>query len=549
MKFSTKSVVIIGSGIAGLYSAIKLSEKTDKEILLVTKANLRESNSRYAQGGIVGVLPENLKDSIDLHVQDTINAGAGLTNPDVARLISEKSADAIYDLIKYGVEFDKNCNDKIELTLEAAHSVNRILHSGGDATGKSIEIALCNKAESSKNITIYRQTQAVDLLVDSDKNCKGVILFDSKTGEYETVYASAVIIATGGAGQVYSNTTNPEIATGDGIALAYRAGSVIQDMEFIQFHPTALNIEENGSRFLISESVRGEGAKLKNPDGEFFTQNYDERGDLAPRDVVTRAIFFEMQKKGYDNVFLDTSFISKEKLMERFPNIIRVCKENGIDILENQIPVSPAAHYIMGGIKISANGATSLPGLFAVGEASCSSLHGANRLASNSLLECVVIAGEMSEYLAGRDLEVKPTCDCAIDCLISQYEKQFYDYKLDITEFVKKLKQAMWDNAGIVRNESGLAQALKTIRELRLEFNQLYKCRDIHEYEFRSLLTVSELIIKSAIARKESRGGHYREDFAQTSENAYHSYISKDMFKVAKNFATSPCHPEEGLKP
>jgi len=540
MKFSTKSVVIIGSGIAGLYSAIKLSEKTDKEILLVTKANLGESNSRYAQGGIVGVLPENLKDSVELHVRDTVNAGAGLTDSDVARFISENSADAIHDLIKYGVEFDKNRENKIELTLEAAHSTNRILHAGGDATGKSIELALSDKAKKTNNITIYQGTQAVDILIDSDKKCRGVILYNSTTKEYETVYSSVVIIATGGVGQVYSNTTNPKIATGDGISLAYRAGAVMQDMEFVQFHPTALTIQENGSRFLISESVRGEGAKLKNPDGEFFTQNYDERGDLAPRDVVTRAIFFEMQEKGYSHALLDTSSIPKEKLVERFPNIIRVCRDNRIDILTDSIPVSPAAHYLMGGIKISTDGKTSIQRLFAVGEASCSSLHGANRLASNSLLECVVVAGEMVKHLAEQSLEVQPTQDCQIDCLISQYEKQFLGYKAHVLEFMTKLKETMWQNAGIVRTEKALVQALQTVNEIKLEFNQNYKCRDVHEYELRSLLTVAELIIKSAIARKESRGAHFREDYSETSQNAYHSYISKEMYKAQQGNVLIP---------
>ncbi len=534
MKFSTKPVVIIGSGIAGLYLAIKLSEKINSEILLVTKANLGESNSRYAQGGIVGVLPENLPDSVELHVADTIKAGAGLTDAGIAEFISENSTEAIYDLVKYGVEFDKNPENRIQLTLEAAHSVKRILHSGGDATGRNIELALSHKVLNTPNIKIYQGIQAVDLLMDSDRRCRGVILYDSKTGEYEIVYANVTVIATGGAGQIYSNTTNPAIATGDGIALAYRAGAVIQDMEFIQFHPTALDLEENGSRFLISESVRGEGARLKNTDGEFFTQNYDKRGDLAPRDIVTRAIFFEMKEKGYNHVLLDTSSINKETLIERFPNIIKACKDHEIDILESPIPVSPAAHYIMGGIKISQEGKTTIPGLYAVGEAGCTSFHGANRLASNSLLECVVIAGEMAKNIAEQNLEVEPVKDCKSDCLLSQYEKHILSYKPDIEDYIRKLRETMWDKAGIVRNEQSLNQALKMINELKLEFNQEYRCRNINEYEFRSMLTVAELIVRSSIVRKESRGAHYRDDYPETSEHAYHSYISKEIFGTVK---------------
>jgi len=528
MEFLKKPVVIIGSGIAGLYSAIKISEKINSEILLVTKANLGESNSRYAQGGIVGVLPDNLPDSVRLHVEDTLKAGAGLTDAVVAEFISDNSADAIFDLIKYGVEFDKNRENKMEMTLEAAHSVNRILHSGGDATGKNIELALCEKVKNTDNITIYQETQAVDLLVDSDGICRGAILFDSKTSEYKSVFASAVIIATGGAGQVYSNTTNPSVATGDGIALAYRAGAVIQDMEFVQFHPTALTILENGSRFLISESVRGEGAKLKNPDGEYFTQNYDARGDLAPRDIVTRAIFFEMKEKDYSHVLLDTSSIEKEKLSERFPNIIKTCKEHEIDIFKEPIPVSPAAHYIMGGIKISMEGKTTIPGLYAVGEASCSSFHGANRLASNSLLECVVVAGEMAKHLSQDNLFANNIQDCRINCLISLYEKQITGPRPDVDSYIKTLRESMWDKAGIVKNENSLKEAMQTINSLKLEFCQEYRCRNIYEYELRSLLNTAELIVKSAIVRKESRGAHYREDCPETSEHAYHSYISKE---------------------
>jgi len=536
MKFTQKPYVIIGSGIAGLYTAIKLSEKTEEEILLITKSDLRESNSRYAQGGIVGVLPENTEDSVDLHVQDTLKAGAGLTDPDVARFISEKSADSVMDLISYGVEFDKQIDQKIELTLEGAHSVNRILHAGGDATGKNIELALSSQVENDSKIQIYRKTLAVDLLVDSENRCKGVIVLNEALGEYETIFSSAVIVATGGAGQVYSRTTNPQIATGDGIALAYRAGATIQNMEFIQFHPTALNIEENGSRFLISESVRGEGARLKTPEGEYFTNKYDERGDLAPRDVVTRAIFFEMKEHAFDHVLLDTSGIPAEKTRTRFPNITKVCEEHGIDITKGDIPVSPAAHYIMGGIKTTVKGETSLKGLYAVGEASCTSFHGANRLASNSLLECVVVANELAQLLAKKKTEIAASnADCQIGCLISLYEKNKFEYKRDIRTLKNTLREAMWENAGIVRNKERLNQALHTLNDLKLDFNQPYKCRDIEEYEFRSLLTVSELIIRSALMRKESRGGHYRDDFPEIQPEAHNSYISKDSAFIAAN--------------
>lgn len=522
MKFTRKSYTIVGSGIAGLYTAIKLSEKTDNDVILITKSDLRESNSRYAQGGIVGVLPENIGDSVGLHVEDTLKAGAGLSSKEVSEFISQKSADAIFDLIKYGVNFDRTEGKKIEFTLEGAHSMRRILHSGGDATGRNIERALSDIVENDPKIKIYRRTMAVDLLIDSQKACRGVIVQNEETGEYETIYSSAVIIATGGAGQVYSNTTNPQIATGDGIAIAYRAGATIQNMEFVQFHPTALNFEENGSRFLISEAVRGEGAKIKNPDGEFFTDS------LASRDVVTRAIYNEMKEKGYDYVLLDSTSLPKDQIRTRFPNIINACLEHGIDILEQPIPISPAAHYIMGGIQISVKGETNVKGLFAVGESGCTSFHGANRLASNSLIECVVVANELAEHLSFKDEQDFKTDDCKLNCLISQYEKNQFDFAQNIGELKKKLREIMWEKAGIIRNEQGLKDALKTLNELKLEFNQSYKCRNQEEYEFRNILTIAELIIRSALARKESRGAHYREDYPETSDNAQNSYLTKE---------------------
>lgn len=539
MRLSKRQIIIIGSGIAGLYAALKLAEN-GIQVLLVTKSTLGESNSRYAQGGIVAVLPENNKDSVELHVKDTIKAGAGLTDPYVAKFISGYSSEIINDLVNYGVEFDKDNNNKIALTLEAAHSVRRILHSGGDCTGKSIELVLSSLVEIHPNITIYQKTQVVDLLIDTNKVCNGVIVFKTEEDEYETVFSSAVVIATGGAGQVYSNTTNPKIATGDGIALAYRAGAVIQDMEFVQFHPTALTIKDNETRFLISESVRGEGAKLKNLNNELFTLNYDKKGDLAPRDIVTRAIFLEMQRTNTPHVLLDTSLIDSEMLKIRFPNIIRVCEENNFDILNGSIPISPAAHYIMGGIKSSIEGKTSIPRLFTIGEASCTSLHGANRLASNSLLECVVISKQMTEYIKNSQLileEVNSSQllnDNRISSLIDQYDRNISGELKDHKDSILDLKNIMWQNAGIIRNGKNLAKALEIINVLRSDFNKNYKCDTLDEYEFRNLLIIAELIVKSAISRKESRGAHFREDYPKTDNSAYHSYIKKGEI-LAKN--------------
>ena len=526
MKHSKYSVIIVGSGVAGLYAAIKLSESIalPDGILLVTKSLLSESNSRYAQGGIVGVLPENKKDSVSLHVADTLKAGCGLSDLNVVKFISENSKFAIQDLIEYGVNFDKNEKQELTFTLEGAHSVRRILHAGGDATGYSIEKALVEKVKNdhsiSRNISIYEQTHAVELLVDSKRQCRGIIAFNAVTKEYETIYAPATILATGGTGQVYKYTTNPAVATGDGLALAVRAGAEIKDMEFIQFHPTALSIDNDDSRFLISESVRGEGAKLINKDGEYFMERYHEQKDLASRDIVTRSIYAEMKRTGVDKVHLDATLIPVETFKKRFPNIYANCLKAGIDVTKDYIPVSPAAHYCMGGIKTSVDGHTSLKNLYAIGEAACTSLHGANRLASNSLLECVVTAYELVNRLSFCNLQNSEIIDDSIMELIKKYSVSDEEPRSDedMDKFISEIKETMWKNVGIVRDETSLLTALSDINKISSAFNLNKICATAKEYEVRNLIYVAKSIINAALKRKTSIGAHFRSDSVEETQ-------------------------------
>ena len=530
MKYSEYSVVIVGSGAAGLYAALKISAQINLPdgILLVTKSNLGESNSKYAQGGIVGVLLQNKEDSVALHVQDTIRAGAGLGDRKTIEYISQSSDEVINDLMNSGVIFDKDMNNNLTFTLEAAHSVRRILHSGGDATGKGITEALCNNVLKDENITILENAMAVELLVDSDNECKGIIVYNELTGEHEIVYTSALVLATGGVGQLYKYTTNPSGATGDGIDLAYNAGAIIQDMEFIQFHPTALALNpDSKDRFLISEAVRGEGAKLINCHGDEFMVHYHDKRELAPRDIVTRAIYNEMKKEHSYNVFLNASMIDSIKLFKRFPTISKRCNEKGIDISKKPIPVAPAAHYSMGGIKASVEGRTSIRGLYAIGETASTGLHGANRLASNSLLECVVCAYELADYLSFSNLRPPKKIDNNIKKIIDLYSAPLSEDDYDIESLKLQLKDIMWNNAGIVRTEELLKKAEESINNLKRDFKRTRKCLNKDEYEYRNMLTAAGLIIEGALARKESRGAHCRSDYKQTSNIAQHSNMMK----------------------
>ena len=529
MKYSRYSTVIVGSGIAGLYAALKIEQQTKLPdgILILTKSKLGESNSRYAQGGMVAVLKENKADSTESHISDTIKAGAGLSEFNTVKFISENSDKVIKDLLKFGVEFDRDENNQLCFTREAAHSVRRILHSGGDATGKMIEQALCKKVSENSNIEVYEQTIAVELLVNGNSECKGILVYNDVTGEYETIYASAIILATGGIGQLYKYTTNPVGATGDGLALAYNAGAVMQDMEFVQFHPTALAIDGDENRFLISEAVRGEGAKLVDGDGVEFMHKYDERKELAPRDIVTRANFNEMTENHVDCVYLNAACIDKDKLARRFPNISKKCAENGIDIAHDFIPVAPAAHYFMGGVKTDVEGRTSVKGLYAIGEVSSTGLHGGNRLASNSLLECVVCAYEVADYLKQADLVAPKQIDMEIKSLIDMYSEDIDAEELDIPELKKELQSIMWDYVGILRSEKSLMTALEKIEALKEHFPRIKKCLSKQEYEFKNMLTAAKLIVISALRRKESRGAHYRLDYLNTNEECVHNCLTK----------------------
>lgn len=530
MKYSNYSTVIIGSGIAGLYASLKIEQQVELPdgLLLITKSKLGESNSRYAQGGMVAVMKENKSDTTASHISDTIKAGAGLSDFNTVKFISEHSDAVVKDLLKFGVEFDRDENNNLCFTKEAAHSVRRILHSGGDATGKMIEQALCKKVAENKNIEIYEDTDAVELLV-SNNECKGVLVYNDETQEYETIYSPAIILATGGIGQLYKYTTNPAGATGDGLALAYNAGAVMQDMEFVQFHPTALAIDCGENRFLISEAVRGEGAKLCDSDGVEYMQKYDERKELAPRDIVTRANFNEMKKNKLDNVYLNATCIDNKKLAKRFPNISKKCLENGIDIAHDFIPVAPAAHYYMGGVKTNLRGETSISGLYAIGEVSSTGLHGGNRLASNSLLECVVCAYSVAEYLKSLKLKSPKQIDEQIKTILDKYtDEDNITEELDIPSMKKQLQDIMWNYVGIFRDENSLATALKELNDLKSKFPRTSKCISREEYEFRDMLIVASLIANSALTRKESRGAHYRTDYTQTNEECVHSIITKE---------------------
>ncbi|MGB3293797.1 MAG: L-aspartate oxidase [Phormidesmis sp.] len=515
-------VLVVGGGAAGLYSALCLPAHL--KVALVTKDNLTVSASDWAQGGIAAAIAPD--DSPQLHVADTLRAGAGLCEPDAVQLLVKEARLCIESLVDLGVAFDRS-NQRLAMTLEAAHSRKRVLHAA-DTTGHAIISTLAQQVLKRKNIQVFSQTFVLDLWVEN-RRCRGVCLSQSQTPltppQIQWVPARAVVLATGGGGQVFSQTTNPQASTGDGVAMAWRAGAQVRDLEFFQFHPTALT-KPGAPRFLISEAVRGEGAHLLDSQGDRFAFKYHPDGELAPRDVVSRAIFSHLQDDSADNrVWLDLSPIDPEHIRHRFPNIIKVCEHWEIDVFTQSIPVSPAAHYWMGGITCGLDSETTIRHLYAVGENASTGVHGANRLASNSLLECLVYGAQLKDiHLAEEIAEV--SASRADSALTGEWLKPLMYWR-------SQLPQLIWQSAGICREPSLMAAASAQVAGWQTQFEQLSITRALalppgetvqlpnsvsadHVRlwgEVRNLLAVAALILKSAAFRTESRGGHYRRDY------------------------------------
>jgi len=526
-------VIVVGSGIAGLSFALKVAE-TGCRVAIITKKNSAESNTNYAQGGIAAVTSQT--DDIEMHVADTVDAGDGLCEEQAVREILRDGPACIDELIARGVEFSQLEDGRVSLGREGGHSKRRILHVK-DVTGKAIEKALLHAVETSERIDTLEHHFAVELITSAKlrrhgqtapgfNRVLGLYALDTQSGEVETFKADAVMLATGGIGQVYQYTTNPFIATGDGIAMAYRAGVEVRNLEFIQFHPTAFYTSAS-DRFLISEAVRGEGAILRNLDGDAFMEKYDKRKDLAPRDIVARAIDSEMKKSGARHVWLDTRGIGLKTLHERFPNIYGYCAKRGLSLERDMIPVVPAAHYLCGGVKTNLDAETPLSGLYACGEVACTGLHGANRLASNSLLEAVVMANRGAASVL-RYIERTATFEVELPDWVDG-DVRDSDERVVLLHNWDEVKRTMWDYVGIVRSTKRLERARTRIHTLEREINEYYWNFKVDEslLELRNMILVAHLVIECALQRKESRGLHYTLDYPVHAEKAADSSVHK----------------------
>lgn len=513
--------LVIGSGIAGLTYALKTArEFPNKKITIITKTQADETNTKYAQGGIAGVWDAD-KDSYEKHIEDTLIAGDGLCRKEIVEIVVKEGPERIKEIIGYGAEFDKDAAGVYSLGKEGGHSENRILHHK-DVTGQEMERALLSQLKALPNIELLNHCFVVDLITQHhlgylvtkatlDITCYGVYVVNLHTNQIEKIVAKIILLATGGCGQAYRTTTNPRIATGDGIAMVYRAKGKIENMEFIQFHPTALFEPGISPSFLITEAVRGDGGILRNKEGVAFMESYDTRKDLAPRDIVARAIDNEMKRTGTEHVYLDCRHMDKEKFIHHFPNIYNKCFSIGIDVMQQMIPVAPAAHYSCGGIKTDEWGRTTIKNLYACGECASTGLHGANRLASNSLLEAMVFAHRC--YLDSiKVINALPFADNLPNWRATGTSEP--REMILITQSLKELQQIMSDYVGIVRTDIRLERAMKRLDLLFVETEQLYKSTKVSPQlcELRNLITVGYLIVKGAQFRKESRGLHYNTD-------------------------------------
>ncbi len=511
----SETITIIGSGVAGLQAAIELLEK-GFYVRIFTKGEIDLCNTDKAQGGVAVVMREN--DSFDSHIRDTLNAGAGLCRKEAVDVLVREGPKRIKELIKWGANFDKNEKGELDFTKEAAHSTNRILHALGDSTGHEVERTLVNKLKSYDNYEIFENRMLVNFNTDKSR-LAGVEFLNTADNRYEYIETNAAILATGGYAAIYKNTTNPPVTTGDGVAAAFLAGAYLEDMEFVQFHPTALK-RYGAPQFLLSESMRGEGAVLLNDKGERFMEKYHRLKELAPRDVVARSIVFEMKKRSIDKVYLDATPMGSEFVRKRFPTIYNECLKYGLDISKEAIPVAPAAHYTMGGVKTDIYAKTNIGGLFAAGEAACNGVHGANRLASNSILEGLVFgkraAKSAIEYLKSiSDNKGEYSVSQCVECGDRDV----------IKKKIEDVKEKLWERLGVVRSISDMKEMLECASGMFVKYNKKYCCKE--GVELRNITLLSVIIAYSALERKGSIGAHYCIDTPHAYDNKRHISLKK----------------------